>query len=221
MKARNGVQEFLLPILASQTFQLIVGIVILLNAFLFGLQVHHSVIVRLEGGHEDWENVMLMRVERVFLILFVFEVVVRLLAEQWDFFVGIHWKWNLFESSIVVASFVDLMLNHRGGGTISSLRTMRLFRAVRIIRVFRFLRHLRMMLFSMISCLWSLMWALLLLLLVVYVFALYFEHAILFWTEDNPHSDPDIVDELKQNWSGMLLSMRSLVYAITGGADWA
>lgn len=222
-------QECLLQCCQSQAFQNFIGVLVILNAISFGIQVHQDVRQTLHvDAASNWVDTALPMCEHFFLSVFILEVVLRLLAEQLDFFIGPNWMWNVFDGIVITCCAIDEIHNRQGGGSIASLRAVRLLRAVlravRIIRVFRFLRHLRLMLFSILSCMVSLFWALLFLALVMYMFALYLGEVILFYFQvgglkvdaNNP-----MHEVLIAHWDGIPESMRSLVFSISGGADWA
>eukprot|EP00416_Gambierdiscus_australes_P008352 CAMPEP_0171130810 /NCGR_PEP_ID=MMETSP0766_2-20121228/121578_1 /TAXON_ID=439317 /ORGANISM="Gambierdiscus australes, Strain CAWD 149" /LENGTH=62 /DNA_ID=CAMNT_0011594071 /DNA_START=1 /DNA_END=186 /DNA_ORIENTATION=+ len=58
------------------------------------------------------------------------ELLLRFLAEEVYFFVGRHWKWNLFDLTIVLSSAVEILSNFSG----PNLKFMRVLRPLRVIR---------------------------------------------------------------------------------------
>merc|ERR1719291_1652928 len=62
----------------------------------------------------------------VFLILFVLELAARLLLERGAFFTGPHYRWNAFDSLLVVTSLLDVLLFTLN---LSFLRSLKAFRA--------------------------------------------------------------------------------------------
>jgi len=103
---------------------------------------------------------------------------------------------------------------------------LRTLRAMRLVRSFQFIMPLRLMLLSVVSCLVPMMWAVLLLVLVVGIFALFLEDSALAHLREMKRNqtaldskDP-LVTGLREDWNGMLQAVRSLMYSVSGGADW-
>lgn len=230
---KTKAQERLLAILDSMTFTLLVGCVIACNSVLVGMRNHCEVKYVL-GQHGDeqltadwwagwnwWFDVS----EAAIIWFFIAEWCLRILAERKDFLFGVNRRWNWFETLIVMGSIIE-MFGYTSRG-VSSLRVFRILRAVRIIKLFTFLSHLRLMLFSMVSCAIPLLWALVLLALTMYCFAVWLSHAIFSEVQGDPSiltvvldSGNTVGDVLQDNWDGILISIRTLIYSVTGGLDW-
>merc|ERR1740121_671859 len=97
-----------------------------------------------------------------------------------SFLIGSDWKWNIFDSFLVLLSLPDLIsFNQEGGGTgsLSVFRTFRIFRffrILRLLRVMRFFHSFRVMVYSILGSMLNLLWVFLLLLFVMYFFAVVF-----------------------------------------------
>jgi len=103
------------------------------------------------------------------------------------------------------------------------LRLLRILRAARAVRIFQFMKQLRLMLFSVMSCLVSMMWAILLGFLIICLFALFLEDSALAHLKElkgNETALKPVVTSLGNNWNGMPQAIVSLIYSISGGADW-
>jgi len=105
-------------------------------------------------------------------------------------------------------------------------RLLRIFRAIRAIRLVSYLKELRVLLASVVSCAASLFWAALLFLMFVCLYALYLEDISLAYLKETynnefDQSSKDTITNLKENWNGMGRTVRSLVFCITGGKEWA
>merc|ERR1712224_281198 len=100
-------------------------------------------------------------------------------------------------------------------------------RAVQMIRTFKPLRKLRVMLYSILACLQSLGWAAFLLYLFVCIMALYLEDVALYHVQIHNIKGVEasaewetIKSQIYENWSSMYDAQMSLLYSVTGGADW-
>jgi len=159
-------------------------------------------------------------VAKLFIIAFCCEFILRLLAEQRYFYTGRHRYFNMFES-IINALMLLTALGVLRGAHFSALRVLRVLRTVRsFLGPALGLRKCRFMMVAIMSSCGSLFWALVLLFVVVYCFAVYLQHVMLSYLRCG-HVDSSIREAMMDNWDGMLLSIRSLVYSITGGKDWA
>jgi voltage-gated sodium channel len=81
----------------------------------------------------------------IILCIFIFEIILKMLAhglKPWKYF---HDPWNLFDFSIVIISFLPYILTHGQDDThaFTALRIIRLVRAVRVFRVFRVITHIK------------------------------------------------------------------------------
>jgi len=119
--------------------------------------------------------------------------------------------------------------------TLRLFRLLRIFRAARAVRLVQYLRQLRLMLYSVVSCLVSMFWAVLLLLIFMCLYALYLQDTSLAylketWFQINNSGGPpspemkkefgSVMEQLGEHWNGMGYAVCSLVYSISGGADW-
>jgi len=241
---RNCLQEHLLPIVKSWLFQGIMSSIILANALFLAVTTHCKVIAELEGNpiKPATQNIFDM-FKWFFFLVFVIEMVIRLLAEQMQFCSRENVGWNLFELVCVASMSVEVfhLENHAelfgNLTTLRILRMLRILRAARALRLFQFFKPLRLMLYSVVSCLVSMMWALVLIIITAAIAALYLEDSALGYLQvpccsgNSPClSDNSTVQEgaickevrqsLEENWNGMWVAIRSLIYAISGGADW-
>merc|ERR1712032_985818 len=156
---------------------------------------------------------------RIFTSYFLLELLLRIVAHRLWFFTSPEWKWNVFDTFLVMSSiFQDIF----EGFNISFMRVLRILRMVkvmRLIRVLRFFRELRKMMFSILACMTSLMWALMLLFLIMFLFSILFLQGAIGFLEEKGNFDAHHADF--ERWYPSLYStMFSLVLVITGGTDW-
>jgi len=78
--------------------------------------------------------------EIVFLTWMIFEVLVNVSKQRWDFIYGEDSGWNAFDVVLIVLSIGSYFLNY---GSLSFLRVARLFHLGRLLRAFRLCKFLR------------------------------------------------------------------------------
>ena len=121
----------------SPAFNMGIVVVILLNAVVLGVATYPSVTATAGG--------VLTGLERLFLLVFLAEVLVRLIAHgrrPQDFFRN---GWNLFDLLVVAAAFVP--------GLSANATLLRLARLARVLRVVRFFPALRTILIGVVRSL--------------------------------------------------------------------
>jgi len=202
----------------STTFSAICSALILLNVIFIGYQAEVSV-ERAFRTPSSAEPDFFKSVNRIFAYTFMLEVVFRIIALRWSFFLGPDWQWNLFDLALVSTSVVEELLNILNLSFFRALRVLRMVRALRMIRVLRFFRELRTMVCSVLYTLSSLAWALILLLLIMYLFSIVFMQATAAYVKDAEIGDAT-VGEFKKWYATLGGTMYSLFLAISGGADW-
>jgi hypothetical protein len=139
------------------------------------------------------------------------------------------WKWNIFDSTIVLLHLMDVILEHALGNDSSVrmpknvnfmriLRILRLVRIVRLVRVLRYFQELRTMVSSIIGSLKSLLWTIVLVALLIYVVGVYLSNLII----DHAALNPTILvrDDIGNYYGSLMGTMLSLFQAMTGGVDW-
>lgn len=205
---------------------------ILLNAVFLGLEVQVMALDASDDFYagrtpEVFENMFFRVVSILFCLAFVFELVMRIAAEQGEFFRTSDYLWNLFDTVIVAFSVLEVILDLSGVASealqnVSILRVLRVVRVVKVLRIIRllsFFRELRMMVASILGCFKSLCWAILVLLLVFYIFGISFASGTYdyCWMMRDCGED---AEDLRDRFGSLNASMLSLFMAITGGIDW-
>merc|ERR1712216_1069207 len=114
--------------------------------------------------------------ENIFCVLFSMELILRIGAFGSDFFLGQGWRWNLFDTLIVLMQVMDRIIRYTDFDVGSDnalfvhyLRLMRIVRITRLIRVLRLLEELRQIIASILGSMRSLGWTLVLLFMVIYM----------------------------------------------------
>lgn len=129
----------------------IVGLIIL-NSILIGLETSPT-YMKLYGYYID-------QIDRVILIIFVFEILLKLYAYRLDFFKD---SWNIFDSLIVLISITPSL-----GASFSVLRSLRILRTLRLLKN---IPKLKIIIESLLHSIPSIGWIGVLLMIVFYIFA--------------------------------------------------
>ncbi|CAE7593027.1 unnamed protein product [Symbiodinium pilosum] len=162
-----------------------------------------------------------------FTAWFGVELLIKMIADRMQFFVGEERAWNWFDMALVAESFIGLFSQ---GSKLSFLRIFRVFRLVRVVKVVRSVKalaRLRTMIFAILSSFVDLLWAFLVIVLIMFVFAIVFDNAVADYfdgiTVDWNATNTELVDEvvaMNMLFGNLLETMISLWSAVSGGNDW-
>mmetsp|Transcript_37353 Transcript_37353/g.106699 ORF Transcript_37353/g.106699 Transcript_37353/m.106699 type:complete len:624 (+) Transcript_37353:71-1942(+) len=198
-------------------FEGMVSLLILSNALFFGIEAEYMASNGLVDPPFGFQVV-----SQVYSVLFVIELLLRVSAEGTYFCVSPSWAWNCFDTLIVLASFLELILSVVANARVKSLvsirvlRVVRTIRLLRVVRVMKGFRSLRVLVYSVVNTLRSLMWTMLLLLAILYLFGIMFTQAA---TQQLAQHDSQDV-ELKKYYGSLFRSIFTLFKSMTGGLDW-
>lgn len=142
-------------IVDSKAFQIVVFIVILLNAVILGLETSQAV--------QQSYGSLLDVVDKACLGFFVLELLCKIIAYKGSFFKS---GWNWFDLIIVVGSFVTAI------DGLASMRVIRLLKEIRALRLVSSLKTLQVIASAIIKCVPSVFFTSLLLLVLYYVYAI-------------------------------------------------
>ncbi|OLP97505.1 Voltage-dependent P/Q-type calcium channel subunit alpha-1A [Symbiodinium microadriaticum] len=106
----------------------------------------------------------------VFCLLAVGELFIRIGAQGCAFFYEDHWRWNLFDTLVVVTQIADLVISviERSVSEAASLRVLKLVRILRIARIASAFPELHILISSIIDSLQSLFWTMVLIFACLY-----------------------------------------------------
>jgi len=165
-----------------------------------------------------------------FTVLFLGELMIRVLAGGVRIFWGEDWIWSLLDLFIVLSSIWEIVMQivnsqMQGALGVSSLKALRILRLTRIfktaqvMRIFRFVIALRTLVRSILHTLKALVWAMLLLFLIVYVFAVLFTQTVSGAMVD---LDKTVLElrHVDRYFGSLPYTMLSLFMSITGGVSW-
>ncbi|CAJ1342904.1 unnamed protein product [Effrenium voratum] len=210
-------------------FDVFFAIVVITNAIFIGVDVQYSMSYS--------ENLLAFYVGHyIYTVLFIAELVLRLLAEGLKFYCGEDWMWAWLDTFIVISSLwdivVDIMYVWDGASErlseLSSwkafriIRITRIVKAVRLVRIFRFVMALRMLVTSIMHTLKSLFWAMVLLGLIIYTFAVLLSQVVHDHITDPGASElpePELASALLY-YGSVTNTMLSLFMSIAGGCSW-
>jgi len=210
------------PIVEHSHFNHVVGVIILLSGLLICIDADY---IAREPGSTTHPVIMVF--ETVFFVIFLVELLMRMETYRWIFFTGEDWRWNVFDSVVVLTAAIEetvkliQLLGARPddsaeGLTIFKLmRIMKLTRAIRLVRVFKAFRELRIMVISIISTLRTLFWSVVCTLMIMAGFAVYLVTIV---SDHQASAGPSAW--AVQYFGSMPAGMLSLFAASTGGVDW-
>jgi len=205
-------------IVGDDRFEIVMALVIVLNAMFVGVAAQYGVE---HPFHPENEAIKL--IELAFVLIFTVELALRYLAygvgNAHEFFTN---SWNLLDTFIVGVSALDYLPMSGNRPNLMAIRTLRLFRLLRVFRVLRvarFMSELRSLVSSIVGSVRTLLWSMLLLVLIQYMFGLVFLQATASSLRD-PDVDDDTKDALKLHFGSLSTTMLTLYMATTGGDDW-
>ncbi|CAK0876338.1 unnamed protein product [Prorocentrum cordatum] len=224
----------------SLPFAALSYIAITLNSLFIGLSMQLQMDAAVNGRGtemEEWSD----SVELVFVVFFTLELSCKLLAEDVYVYLGSDWQWNALDTILVLAGFVQMVMDELSDANSPNLtfsRAIRLFRITRVLRIVRMVRvcqSLRVMIFSIFKSLDALFWVLAVLLFFKYIFAMIFMHGTISFVDSYFRGDTgaltpeemnmwptpqDHYDYIKTSWGSIDRAIITLFESITGGRDW-
>lgn len=225
----TGIMHHTKQIVNSWMFEVFFATAILSNSLLIGVQVHYAA----QSIGSALPPAFFI-VEQVYALLFLVELILRVLAEGWPFFWSSpNMVWNYLDVLIVLTSVLNLVseiamdqlasdadtLMSGNVRIIRILRVTRVIRVVRVVKIVRFIRALRSLVHSIFGTLKVLMWSVLLLLMIIYVFAIVFTDVSTEYISNFEISTTETAF-LRLRFSDLERSMRTLFQSISNGLTW-
>eukprot|EP00929_Paragymnodinium_shiwhaense_P107350 TRINITY_DN73448_c0_g1_i1.p1 TRINITY_DN73448_c0_g1~~TRINITY_DN73448_c0_g1_i1.p1 ORF type:complete len:654 (-),score=157.09 TRINITY_DN73448_c0_g1_i1:155-2116(-) len=220
-------------ITTSPCFVLFFAVLIIVNSLYIGFELQMSIDVRPKRLSSTYTVV-----GHLFSLLWLIELVLKLLAEGRKFLNGPNWGWNMLDAFLVVSSIVDFVVseynrlaNSEEAGRANSLsamrllrivRSTRLLRLVRVARLLRFVGALNLLVFSILITIRSLLWATILIILIIYFFGVLVSQGVVSYLYDSCHGIPTCAhyEELDRYWGNLPRACLTLFQIISGGKDW-
>lgn len=203
------------------SFDCFCGLMICANAVLIGLSTQH--IARNAGVDKQEYEVSGLFCNAFFLV----ELLMRVYVDRLKFFTSQGWRWNLFDTLLVVLSGVDAVIQYGfveydsdASSVAQRMKTIKMLRIARVCRVFRFFSELRLLALMILDCFKSLAWALCMLGIIMYCFAILFTQdvAVHLARLKDSSSPPDPV--LANHFGDLFATLSSLFHSILNGISW-
>lgn len=232
-------EEKLFPRLArlvhSYKFKLFFALLILANTAFVAMQVQWA------AKHLDTQTppMYITVADMLFCLLFLFEIICRLLVERGKFFKSDMKYWNVFDMLLVGLAMQEqmgvYMLIAKGrtetigadqgekGGNFTFLRMIRILRIMRVLRVFKYMPQLTIMLQGILESMSAMIWLFALLALLMFMASLIFMSATANYFKTRQGDDDlgkEHADEMRVFFGSMTKSMLTLFKAISGGLAW-
>jgi hypothetical protein len=188
------------------------------NAVLIGLSTQH--IARHAGADKQEYEVSGLFCNAFFLV----ELLMRIYVDRLKFFTSQGWRWNLFDTLLVVLSGVDAIVQYGydsdGSSIASRMKTIKMLRIARVCRVFRFFSELRLLALMILDCFKSLAWALCMLLIIMYVFAILFTQDVAIHMAQLREASSLADPVLAEHFGDLFATLSSLFHSILNGISW-
>jgi len=146
-------QGWILWFLESMPFQACMGLVIVANAMMIGMETDMP-------NEFPWKSC-----ETVFLGFFVVELLLKLFSIGPHNFLsasGTDFAWNVFDLCVVGSGIVDMLceltLGQSGGGMATMFRLVRLLRIMRLFRIVKYLKQLYFIAYGFVVAAQAIVW---------------------------------------------------------------
>jgi len=208
-----------------------VAVCIILNGIFIGVQTDYMA----QYSTEEVPEVFIV-FETLFMIIFTFELVVRIARHRFHFLYMTGWQWNYFDSFLVLLQLMDIFValfirfdsaqssmdtakNMKNLGFLRLLRILRILRIFRLVRLLAFFGELNVVTSAIAGSMKSLFGTVILLLLLMYIVGVILTQIATSHRLNLGPADPEA--DLLQLWWGTLgRTILSLYEAILGGVDW-
>eukprot|EP00928_Gymnodinium_smaydae_P025817 TRINITY_DN2045_c0_g2_i1.p1 TRINITY_DN2045_c0_g2~~TRINITY_DN2045_c0_g2_i1.p1 ORF type:complete len:515 (+),score=77.67 TRINITY_DN2045_c0_g2_i1:58-1602(+) len=159
-------------------------------------------------------------VEIAFVILYTFELMLRLSVHRSYFFLSREVQWNVLDLLLVVYSLSELTFDSFGNKLIylRSIRVLRMAKVLRVFRLVKFVKQLRIILNCLMGSVMSLVWSIVMMLIVFFMFSMVFVQGVanLLRKVDRESIGPTI-----ELFGSVDAAFLSLFKTTTGGDDWS
>jgi len=200
-------------------FDFICALMIMFNSVSIGVGVEHLTT------HND-EPLFSLVAGHCCSVFFFVELVIRVSALKWRFFEAGNRNWGIFDTLLVLFSFVEVIMSASDSGSEttsmgSGVKLLKMLRIIRVFRVFRFFKELSLLALMIVDSMRSLMWALLMLAIILYVFAIMFtSRASEYIKTADPFSDHEAMEEVSRQFGTLPRTTYTLIQAMMGGVSW-
>lgn len=196
-------QDSLHRVLSASGCQMAVAAVIIANSVVIGAETNQPEL-------QCWSVV-----EHTFLMLFVVEITLKMIAKPSGFWnlQDTDFFWNLFDFFVVAFGLVDYAVTYfsssDGSSFATAFRIIRLARILRIFRLVRFLRQLYMLVFGFGMAAVAVFWVTVMMTLVLYVSSIVLVRTLGCVGEDDPNYE--VLHEHFGSLSNAMLTLFTLM----------
>ena len=147
-------REFSKKLTTSKSFELSITIVILLNAFLIGVETYTN-------------NSTIKIIQAIILGIFTIEIILRMIAaDSWKaFFTD---GWNIFDLSLVLIGYIPEAIVANA----SAMMALRVLRVFRVLRLLRAAKEIKVIVTVLIKSMSALFYNIVLFVIFIYLFAI-------------------------------------------------
>jgi len=168
----------------------------------------------------------------VFTLMFLFEFGLRIWLYRWEFIYGEHWRWNFFDSVLIMVTVVHWFINvflidsmHVHMGRLPRVTFLRILRLPRVAIDFSHLdciHSLQLMTASIMHSLTFSSVAFGVVIAIIYLFSVCFVQGIIDLLEGATVGSigQDSLGQIAQTFGSVQITLLSLFQAISGGIDW-
>eukprot|EP00812_Abedinium_dasypus_P010065 NODE_370_length_1626_cov_793.871419.p1 GENE.NODE_370_length_1626_cov_793.871419~~NODE_370_length_1626_cov_793.871419.p1 ORF type:complete len:404 (+),score=75.41 NODE_370_length_1626_cov_793.871419:223-1434(+) len=217
----KGMRGWFHSLITNEYFERLMVTLIVGNAAVIAVQTNQQMIMRGAAPLEPYKVA-----ELVFTTIFIAELLLRIAGSHANAFLSYtHYDFscNMFDTFLVVASLVDIVVERLDIGTLDvnvlrMLRMVRLVRMLRILRTARFFHELRALVTGIRGSVGQLCWCGALLVAGVFV-ASTLEMQLLF--DARARSDTTWHAFIDEYFGNLPRTMYTLIVVVLGGMDWA
>jgi len=213
---------YLMQIVKSRWFTSFWTFMIVVDGLNNAASAHVSMVSALKSPPGPGPGSEFEILELTLATLFLLELVLRIAAWKWAFFLGKDCIQNAMEAAIIVFTFIMDLSEMKKNEYARVARSFRFIRVLRSIMRSKRLLSLRFMLSSMLNCGPTLMWAIVVIAVVLYFFSVVLLQVASNWLREfaDMVEHQSVIDALRSNYNGFQPTMISLFMAVTGGTDW-
>mmetsp|Transcript_78571 Transcript_78571/g.254026 ORF Transcript_78571/g.254026 Transcript_78571/m.254026 type:complete len:684 (+) Transcript_78571:127-2178(+) len=222
-----GKDSFLMSIVKSKRYEVLVLLLIIGNTIFIGVQVEDAASSLHQPPYTYTEPQYIIVLEMMFFIIFLLEWMFRV-AAYGRRFCSTDGGWNLFDTfivSIMVLEQLDRLLTTTGMpfGQVASLRMLRSVRVVRVIRMVRamkFLSGLRVLLQTVIAAMRSMVWTCVVVVTVLYMFGVMFTQGVVDYCSGNATCRSKEDGAILKRFGSIFSTLLSLFMTMCNGISW-
>lgn len=163
----------------------------------------------------------------IFVLLLLVELLLRVAADRWWYWLGPHWQWNVFDAIVLGCALLGSghqLVQAEFRFKVPHAVILRIFRVVSLCReahigsAVEVFHSIRLMMVIILRSLPQLVWAFLMLFIVMLIFGTVFIHGISQQLERMPIAS--YPQDLKTYYNSFFRILLTLFMAVTGGDDW-